>query len=347
MSLNSTASPSRNVPPPARRAIPAAWFVVGLLVVAGVAVAGTAAYLELRPVASASDLTLTDDLGRAVTVPSDPGRVVVLSPSVMDIMARLGLRSHVVGVDCYAPSFGGLSADYSPDQVSAWSLTSAMCVQVGPTFAIEELLNLTPQLVIASTIVSVAAVEEITNTYHIPVLLLQPPTLSGIEVDVSMVGQIFHAGTAATLLTAQIARELGNASTVAANVSASGAAFPTVLVTYSVDANGYWTYGPGTFGESLIEVASATSISANTTTPYPELSGEQVLASSPQFLLYGTGFGLNESSYAQAPFWSSLGAVQHGDAIGIDSNYLTEPDPTMVLVGLPILLATFHPGVPG
>lgn len=327
-------------------------FVVGLLLAAGVAVATTSVYYELRPASTASTgtngtartVTLTDDLGRRVTVPFDPGRVVVLGPSIMDSMFRLGLRDRVVGVDCYSPAFGGLTADYSAGQIANWSLTSSMCVQVEPLVT-EQLLNLTPTLVLAATIVSVADVETISTTYGIPVVMLQPPTLSGIEVDVSLLGEIFGVGTAARSLNAELSESLANASAVQTSLSDNGTPFPTVLVTYDVDSDGYWTYGPGTFGESLIELASGTSISANATLEYPELSGEQVLASDPQVLIYGTGFGLEESYYATAPFWSSLSAVTGGHAYGLNSNYLTEPDPTMVLVGLPLLLGLLHPGL--
>ena len=128
-----------------------------------------------------------------------------------------------------------------------------------------------------------------------------------------------------------------------ANLTANGTPFPTVLVTYDADENGYWTFGPGTFGQSLIELASGASISANATLPSPEISGEQVLASDPQYLVYGTGFGLNETTYAGGPFWSQLTATQQGRAVGMDSNYFTEPDPTMVLLGLPELTALLHP----
>jgi iron complex transport system substrate-binding protein len=320
-------------------------FVIGLLVVGGVAVAATAAIYALQGSGSTGSLTLTDDLGRTVSVPRDPGRVVVLSPSIMDSMYRLGLRSHVVGVDCYAASFGGLSADYSPDQVALWNLSSSMCVQIGPTFDVESLLNDTPQLVLASTIVSVADVETISSTYHIPVVMLQPPTLSGIEIDLTTLGSIFGVSAAAAQLNNELQVGLAGAAAVQANLTNAGTPFPTVLVTYSTDQNGYWTFGPGTFGESLIELASATSISANSTLPYPELPGELVLSSNPTFLVYGTGFGLTESSYASAPFWSDLSATQDGKAVGMNSNWLTEPDPTMILDGLPALVTLFHPGV--
>jgi iron complex transport system substrate-binding protein len=345
MSLNAAPPPpSEPTPPPPRhRTVSIAVFVVVILVVAGAAIAATAGYYALSSSHSSSGgrtVTLTDDLGRNVTVPVDPSRVAVLSPNIMDIVYRLGLRSHVVGVDCYAAALGGLSEDYSPDQIALWNLTSSMCVQVGPTFDPESLVNVTPQLVLASTIVSVAAVEQITTQLGIPVVMLQPPTLSGILVDVSLVGEIFNVPTIANHLNAQLTTVLYNVT----QLDAQWLSFPSVLVTYSVDANGYWTFGPSTFGQSLIELAGGASISANSTTPYPELSPSQVLVDDPSWIVYGTGFGLNESTYAGGPDWSSFSAVQSGNLTGLNSNWLAEPDPTMILSGLPALIAVLHPG---
>ena len=339
MSLNPSTEPAIR---PAR-SIPMAWFLVGVLLAAGIGVGASAAYEALRPGAGSAAgpqaITLTDDLGRNETVPYDPARVAVLSPSIMDAMFRLGLRAHVVGVDCYAPALGGLGTDYSSDQVALWSLSSKMCVEVGPSFDVETLLNLTPQLVLASTIVSVSAVQEISSTYHIPVVMLQPPTVSGILIDDSLLGRIFGVAGIAASVNDRLTPELANASALPNTV----ASYPTVLLTYSTDSDGYWTFGPGTFGQSLIEFAGASSIGANATLPYPELAAEQVLADQPDRIVYATGFGLNLSSYQGAPLWSSLSAVKDGNVSGIDSNWVTEPDPTMILQGLPALIAIFHP----
>jgi ABC-type Fe3+-hydroxamate transport system substrate-binding protein len=149
---------------------------------------------------------------------------------------------------------------------------------------------------------------------------------------------------AASSLADTLSSTLARAEALAESLAANRTPIPTVLVTYSADANGYWTFGPGTFGDSLIRLASGASISANTTIPYPELSGEQVLSSDPQYIVYGTGFGINETTYAGGPFWSTLSAVHDGRADGMNSNYFTEPDPTMILLGLPELVAILHPG---
>jgi ABC-type Fe3+-hydroxamate transport system substrate-binding protein len=345
MSLNE--SPSPTAPPKRSATVPLAYFVVGLIVVAGVAVAATAILYTPKTASPPGDITVTDDLGRTVSVPRDPAHVVVLGPNIMDSMYRLGLRSHVVGVDCYSVALGGLSDDYSPDQVSLWNLSQSMCVQVAPTFDFEALLNFTPELVLANTIVSVSAVETISSTYHIPVVMLAPATLSGIELDVSLIGTIFGVTTAANALNQQLSVELGVAAELDYNLSYSDSPLPTVLVTYDVDQNGYWTYGPATFGESLIELAGAENIAANATLPYPELPGEVVLSDNPDYIIYGTGFGLDLSFYQSAPFWSDLNATTNGHAIGVDSNDLTEADPTMILEGLPALIALFWPSGSG
>jgi iron complex transport system substrate-binding protein len=340
MSLNSDGPATP--PPRSETRVSTTVLVVAILVTAGVTLGAVGAFFVLSKASPPGSVRVTDDLGRSVNAPYNPSRVVVLGASIMDSMYRLGLRSHVVGVDCYAASDGGIAEDYSPDQIALWNLSQSMCVEVGPQFNYEALLNLSAQLVLSATIIGVSEVQEIQANYHIPVVMLQPPTLSGVQVDLSLLAQIFPVQSQANALGAQLSAELYNATTIVANVSS----FPTVLVTYSVDTNGYWTFGPSTFGQSLIEFAGATSIAANSIFAYPELSPEQVLNANPQLIVYGTGFGLNLSYYATAPLWSSIPAVAHGNITGIDSNWITEPDPTMILVGLPALIAIFHPGTP-
>lgn len=336
---------SLNPSPPSAvgRSVPLVWALVLVLVVAGAGVAVTAALAYPRPAAAPGSVTVTDDLGRTVTVPYDPARVVAFGASIVDLLYALGLLGHLVGVDCYAAADGGLADDYSSDQIALWNLSSSMCVQVEPEFVPSMLANLTPTLVLSSTIVSVAGVEQLTSELGVPLVFLQPASLDGIVVDSSLVGQIFGVTAAASALNARMNAELYNAT----NISANALSFPTVLVTYDVTVGGpdpgYWSYGPGTFGQSLLEITGASSISAGATTSYPELSGSQVLAAQPDWIVYGVGFGLNLSNYSAGPDWSEFTAVGAGNLSGINSNWLAEPDPTMILDGVPALLAAFHP----
>ena len=345
--MNLSANPAGAKPPRTSVSVPV--FVVALLVVAGGGIAVTAAYYELRPGPSPPGaISVTDDTGRTVAVPVDPGRVVVLAPSIMDSIERLGLRAHVVGVDCAPAAFGGLLSDYNATQVAEWNLSAAMCIETSPSLNVPQLLNFTPDLVLASTITSVADVEEVATTYRLPVVMLQPLTLGGVAVDVTLLGEIFGDPDAAQGLVAQLQSALGLAAVRVANATASGAPLPSLLLTYYADSSagptpGYWTYGPNSFGQSLIEFLGAVSIAASAPFPYVELSGDQVLADQPWAVIYGTGFGIDLSTYQQGPHWSDLTAIQQGRAWGVDSNLLTEPDPTMVLVTVPVMLQLLHP----
>ncbi len=335
------------------KTVSVAWLAITAVICAGASAGGVAAYYAATAPSPATcsaspppgNLTITDDLGRCVTVPFDPSRAVVLSPNIMDPMYRLGLRSHVVAVDCEPAAFGGVAGDYNATQIALWNLSAMPCVQVLP-FVLEDVANATPQVVFASTIISQQAVSEIQTSLGVPVVMLQPATLEGILGDVTLLGEIFGVSSAATALNAQLASELGNATAI----TTANSSRPTVFVTYGPNyapdgsISGYWTYGAGVFGTSLVAEAGATSITATNPDPYPALPLEELASANPEYIVYANGtFGYNLSAYANSTVWSSLSAVQNHKVFAIDSNLLAEPDPTMILAGLPDLLDIFHP----
>lgn len=351
MSLNSPPGPPS---PTLRRTVPVALVIALAILVAGVSAGGTAVYFELRPAPtthSAVTETVTDDLGRSVTVSADPSRAVVLGPNVMDTMFRLGLRNHVVGVDCSNTTLGGLEGDYTPAQISLWTLTPSMCVLAYPQVSSADLLNRTPQVVLASTIVSVPGLEQWSSTYGIPVVFFGPSTLGSVVYDVQMVATIFGVGTAASQLVSQLQTTLSQSSSFLTNLTDNGTALRSVLMTYypvpagEPDA-GFYTFGPGSFGQSLIELAGGVNVAGNASTSSPELSGSQVLFDNPSLVVYGTGFGVNLTQYQQGPDWSSIPAVANGNVTGIDVTVMTEVDPTMVFY-VPMLTHILYPDLPG
>jgi ABC-type Fe3+-hydroxamate transport system substrate-binding protein len=340
MSLNSGSPP----PPSATGTI----VVVAILIVAGVAVIATAAYYGLRAPQTAGDVTVVDDLGRTVTAPSDPARIVVLSPSIMDLVNRLGLRERVVGIGCTPQLYGGIGNEYTPNQTAEWNLSSSMCVTDFPTLNTEELASLAPQLVLASTITSATDVDTLTATYGIPVVILAPSTLDGIVGDVNLVAELFPSVRATvTTLDADLQGVLANATEFDATLSDNATAIPSVLLTYYFDDGGYYTFGPGTFGQSLVDLADGSSIAAGVPLEYAEINATVVLADQPSVVIYGTSWNdpyivSNETptAWPSGPYWSQL----TGSKIPIDVTVLTEADPTMILE-LPWFLHWLHPTI--
>ncbi|MGA8276190.1 MAG: ABC transporter substrate-binding protein [Thermoplasmata archaeon] len=337
---------SLNPPSASLRTVTSTIVVVSILVAAGVAVIATAAYYGSRTTLTPGNVTVVDDVGRTVAAPSDTSRIVVLAPSVMDIVYRLGLRDRVVGIGCTPPLYGGILNEYSPNQTAAWNLSSSMCVTDFPTLNTQELASLAPQLVLASTLTSASDVATLTNTYGLPVVILAPSTLDGIVGDVNLVAQLFpSARPAATTLDASLEGILANATAFDGLLEENATPIPSVLLTYYFDGGGYYTFGPGTFGQSLVDLAAGSSIAAGVPLEYAEINATVVLADQPTVVIYGTSWNdpylvANETptAWPGAPYWAQL----DGAKIPIDITVLTEADPTMLLE-LPWFLHWLHP----
>lgn len=331
--------------------VPKALLAVAVLVAAGVGVAGTSVYYDLRgspaPSPGPQNITVVDDLGRIVTAPLNTSRLVVLAPSVMDIVFRLGLRDRVVGVGCTPSIYGGIENEYSPNQTSLWNLSSTMCITDYPELDTERVAELEPGLVLASTITSATDVQTLSTTYRLPVVLLAPASLTGIVGDVALVARLFPvAGGLATALEAELQQRIYNATSFDTNLSTNNASIPSVFVTYGFYTGTYYTFGPGTFGQSLVELAGGSSITSGVPLEYYGVNASFVLAQEPQVILFGTSWNdpylvANQTPAvwnSTAPYWSEL----NGMKIPVDVTVLTEPDPTMVLA-LPWFLHYLHP----
>lgn len=348
MSLNPSGPPAS----PARPGLSATVLVAVVLIVAGLSVGATAAYFELRPAAtgptSNDSVAVIDDTGRTVTAPQDAGRVVVLSPSIMDIVFRLGLRDRVVAVGCTPTIQGGILNEYSPNQTSLWGLSNASCVTDFPQLDTEHIANLSTDLVLASTITPEIAVDQLGQTYHIPVVILAPASLDGIVGDVRLAAQLFPVAEAnATELESQLETTLAAAASVDANVSDTGASVPSVLLTYYYDSGGYYSYGPGSFGASLIELAAGDNVAGSVPLLYAEVNATVILDVQPAFVIYGTSWNdpylvsfETPSSWSSAPYWGQLS----GAKIPVDVTLVTEADPSMILA-LPLLEHWLHPSL--
>ena len=363
MSLN----PGPTSPPTPSRSIAPAVFVATLLVVTGVGIAGTAAYFELHPNRTTTNTvvnvpvyhnttnnrtiaptheTLVDDLGRRVIVPLNATKLVVLAPSILDILYRLGLGGDVVGIGC-TPTASGLLSAYSPNQSALWGLKASECLNDFPTLDDQGIANDSPQIVLASTITSAADVEALNTTFRLPVVLLAPSSLQGIVGDVALVASMYPDNAKAAPLQAALDAVLANASSLDTNLSDNGYPIPSVLLTYYFDGGGYYTYGPGTFGETLIELAGGSDVASGVPLTYFEMNASVVLNDEPQVVIYGTSWNdpalvsdETPSNWTQAPYWSQLNGSVHA----IDVTVVTEADPTMIFA-LPLFEYWLQPAL--
>ncbi|MDE1821338.1 MAG: ABC transporter substrate-binding protein [Euryarchaeota archaeon] len=352
MSLNHEEKPQAPEAPqtlPRPRSVSTTLAVIVVILVAAATIGATAAYYTLRPVPHPSGpgtVTVYDDLGRSVTAPVNAAHIVVLAPSVMDIVYRLGLRSHVVAVGCTVSFPGGILNEYSPNQTALWSLTNSSCITDFPGVNTEAVANATPGLVLATTLTSQGDVSTLANTYHLPVVILTPSTLAGVIDDVRIVAELFpSAQSTASTLESELSRTITQVSSEAANLTAAGVATPSVLLTYYFDPGGYYTYGPGSFGDSTLSLVGGTNVADAVLLQYGEMNATAVLNDQPNVVLYGTSWndaylvaGETPSVWSSAPYWSQL----TGSHVAVDVTLVSEPDPSMVLA-LPWIQHALYP----
>jgi iron complex transport system substrate-binding protein len=268
-----------------------------------------------QPTATIEIITLTDGLGRTITLEGPAQSIVSLAPSNTEMLFALGAGSQTVGRD-----------DYSDYPEEALALSS-----IGDTFAginSESIVALLPDLVLAAEITPIEYVTEL-ETLGVTVFWLPNPVdLDGLYENLNtlavLTGREDEANTLIDDLQARV-------STVEAALAAVEEQ-PTVF--YELDASdpaAPWTAGAGTFIDQLIVQAGGINIGAVLDGAYAQLSIEELLLQDPSIILLGdAAYGVTVESLSDRAGWSVLSAVQNGQVFPFDDSISSRPGPRLV-----------------
>ncbi len=275
-----------------------------------------------------TSILLTDGLKRTVTLASPAQRIVSLAPSNTEILFAVGAGAQVVGRDTFS--------DYPDAAKSVQDIGGSM-----GQYNTEAIVALHPDLVLAGGINTpelVASLEKLGLTVY---FLPNPATLeemyTNLETVAALTGHAAEAGTLVASLKSRVAA-------VDAKI-ATAAAHPSVF--YEVDATDAtkpYTYGPGTFGDLLIQRAGGRNVGAQLKDPYPQISLELLLVANPDVILLGDALygGVTPEKVAARPGWTALAAVKNKQVFPFDDNLISRPGPRMV-DGLEALAKLLHP----
>ncbi len=268
--------------------------------------------------------SITDDLGRIVTIDEIPQRILSLAPSCTEILFALDLGDRVVGVTDYC--------DY-PEEAKAKPKVGAPF----PGFSMETIVDLDPDLVLSIAGTIVGQLENLGLT----VVVLQPKDIGDVLRDIALVGGITHKGEKAKTLIDEMEERL------AAIVIETAMATERPTVFYEVDAslneNKPYTVGFGTFQDDLITLAGGRNIASGRSGWY-EMSIEEILNANPGLIiLEDYQYGATPEVVANRSAWKGLTAVKEGRIYPIiDSNLTCRPGPRIV-DGLEEIARIIHP----
>ncbi|GLV49052.1 ABC transporter substrate-binding protein [Thermus sp. LT1-2-5] len=272
----------------------------------------------LLALAFAFPLTLTDDLGRSVTLKAPPKRVVSMLPSVTETVCALGACDRLVATDDYSdwpesvkrlPKAGGL---YNPNP--------------------ELIVSLKPDLVLVSRY---GKLYETLERAGLTVFVVRTETYEDIFKTVRTLAQLLGLGSQGERLVAQIQKEVYQEEARAAKAKAR----PRVY--YEIDPTPY-TVGPESFIGVLIQKARGVNIVPKELGLFPKIAPEFVVEKNPEVIV--ATYPNARETIQSRPGWSRVRAVQAGRICvytGGEDNLLSRPGPR-VAQGLRLLVDCFH-----
>jgi iron complex transport system substrate-binding protein len=281
--------------------------------------------------AKSAPITLRDDTGATVTLRAPARRIVSLISSDTQIVLALGLRRRLVGVDLD-------SISYMAPPYAALAKGLPTVGNSYPAPSLERIVKARPDLILSSSAVADNAK---LRALGIPVLVLSPSNLAGIEHDIQLVGEATGSVLGARRLVARIQTSVAR---LRAHIRSTGS-HPTVYV--EIGSNPYYSVGPGSYIDSLLTLLGAQNVVDRTAkVAYPEVSSETVVALDPQVIVLDEP-GVTPAQVDARPGWQVIAAVKdHRVYANVNVNALSEPGPA-VLTALWQMARDLYPGAVG
>ena len=267
--------------------------------------------------------TLKDEVGREVTFPFPPRRIVSLAPNVTEILFSLGLDEEIVGVSthCNYPE----KAKSKPRVGSYISLD------------FEKILSLKPDLVIATGAGNTKDMVERLAQWGFPTYVIFPRNLDGVLGSIGHLGKVVDQEEEATAIIQEMKKRKQRVIELTRGL-------PRPRVFLEIGEAPIVTVGKGSFADDLIRLAGGENVAGQEKQMYPRWGMEEILRRSPEVILVSS---MNpEGDYQRVlqewTRWKVIPAVKEGRVYLIDSDLIDRPSPR-IIEGLEEIARLLHP----
>jgi len=278
----------------------------------------------IRPAPSAA-LTVRDMLGRSVTLPAAPARIVSLVPSVTEIVFSLGAQERLVGRTDFC--------DYPP----AVRTKPSVGGMVNPN--LETLVALRPDLVVATDEGNREETVRQLDRLGIPTYLVHADRIAETIDLIKRVAELTGHAADAPRLIGEMERRIEA-------VRRAVAPFPRPRVLYVLWPDPLIVPGRASMLTELIDVAGGASITGADGEAYPRFSLEAVVARAPEVIILADhSTGSSTAGRSTPERWrqlTSVPAIRAGRLHSADLSILHRYGPR-VPDGLEMLARMIHP----
>lgn len=254
--------------------------------------------------------TVTDDYGRTVVIPSQPKRVVSLSPAVTEIMFALGADNLLVGRTDFCvypdealniPSIGGIS-----------------------NLNIESILALNPDLVISGSMVGKKVTDQMDQMGVPMVCVIEKPKFEALFDNITAIGRLVgkeHEADSLIRVLGSGLRNLREADAIEESLphktQNSKLKTPTCYYVVGFGAGGNFTAGGNTFINDIIRMAGGRNIAEGI--DGWSYSLEALMKEDPDYIIVRRE---DSAAFCGMKPYNRLSAVKNGHVIGIVSGTL-------------------------
>ncbi len=272
-------------------------------------------------------ITLTDGLGREVTLSTKPQRIVSLAPSNTEILFAVGAGDQVVGVtkfDNYPPEA------QTREQIGGFS---------AKTISVERIVALEPDLVLAAGRIHQPVIEALARE-HIPVVALTAHTFDEVYANIELVGRLTGHKAEADRVVAKMKAQVKAVTTKVSTIPAD----KRLKVFWEVWDKPLMTAGHNTFIGQMIKLAGGVNIFSDAKESYPKVSPEAVVQRNPDVILGPSTHGkkLTVKQLSQRPGWGEINAVKNARIHLIDGDIVSRPGPRLAQ-GLQAIAKALYP----
>lgn len=258
-------------------------------------------------------ITITDMMGREITLDEPATRVVALTASDCEILYAIGAGDTLVGRGKYC--------DY-PAEVLA-----VPAVESGATTNMEEIIALEPDVLLMSDMAQTEEQVAQLEAAGIQVVVSEATDIEGVYTAIDMIGTLMGKKDAA-----QIVIDSMKATFDAVQANATGDGSETIYFEVSPLEYGLWTAGADTFMDEIAQMLGLTNCFADVS-GWGEISEEQVLERNPDYIVtitmyFGEGPTPEEEILSRTG-WENVTAVKNNAILNLQNNELSRPAPRL------------------
>lgn len=260
-----------------------------------------------------SAVTITDMMGREITLEEPVTKVIAMTPSDCEILYAIGAGEALVGRGEYC--------DYPPEVLELPK------VRTGENTNLEEIISLKPQVVLMGTMgqtkEQVAALERA----GIKVVASQATDIEGVYSSVDMIGKLMNREEEAQNVINSMKKTFDEVSQKKVQMKGKTVYFEVSPLEY-----GLWTAGSGTFMNEIAEIIGLENCFADVE-GWGEISEEQVLERNPDYIVtiamyFGEG-PTPEEEIAGRKGWENITAVKNRAILNLQNDELSRPVPRL------------------